>query len=188
MIPEDNRVITSKEQILKRFPDVFKRIGKFPGKPYQIQLDAEVPPKQTTCRPKPIYLKDSFKQELDKMLKAGVLKPVQEATPWINKFVLLESTDKQGKPTLQICLDLTNLNKVIIREMYHFKTPEDIAHLLADSTVMTVLDCKKGCWHQELDEASSYLTTFNTEFGRYRYTVMPFSTTRVGDVFQRKLD
>ena len=51
-----------------------------------------------------------------------------------------------------------------------------------------VLDCKKGYWHQELDEASSYLTTFNAEFGRYQYTVMPFGATVVGDVFQRKLD
>ena len=31
---------------------------------------------------------------------------------------------------------------------------------------MTVLDCHKGYWHQQLDEQSSYLTTFNTEFGR----------------------
>ena len=51
-----------------------------------------------------------------------------------------------------------------------------------------VLDCKKGYWHQELDEASSYLTTFNTEFGSYQYTVMPFGATVVGDVFQRKLN
>ena len=113
---------------------------------------------------------------------------MQEATPWINSFVLIEGTDKQGKPKLWICLDPTNLNKVIIREPYHFKTLEDIAHLIADSTVMTVLDCKKGYWHQELDEASSYLTSFNTEFGRYRYTVMLFGTTITGDVFQRKLD
>ena len=51
-----------------------------------------------------------------------------------------------------------------------------------------MLDCKKGYWHQELDEVSSYLTTFNTEFGRYQYTVMPFSATVAGDVFQRKLN
>ena len=171
-----------------RFPDVFQGIGKFLGKPYQIQLDPKVPPKQTPCRPIPIHLKDTFKQEIDKMLKAGVLKPVQEATPWINSFVLIEGTDKQGKPKLWICLDPTNLNKVIIREPYHFKTLEGIAYLIAESTVMTVLDCKKGYWHQELDEASSYLTTFNTEFGRYGYTVMPFGATIVGDVFQRKLD
>ena len=122
------------------------------------------------------------------MLKAGVLKLVQEATPWINSFVLVEGTDKQGQPKLRICLDPMNLNKAIIREPYHFKTLEDIAHLIADSTVMTILDCKKGYWHQELDKASSYLTTFNMEFGRYRYTVMPFGTTITGNVFQRKLD
>ena len=77
------------------------------------------------------------------MLKAGVLKPLQEATPWINSFVLIKGTDKQGKPKLHICLYPTNLNKAIIREPYHFKTPEDIAHLIADSSMMTVLDCKK---------------------------------------------
>ena len=93
-----------------------------------------------------------------------------------------------ASPNSRICLDPTNLDKAIVREPYHFKTLEDISHLLADATVLMVLDCKKGYWHQELDEESSYLTTFNTEFGRYRYTVMPFGATVVGDVFQRKLD
>ena len=188
MISEDTQLITRKEQIMTRFPNVFKGIGKFPGKPYKIQLDPRVPPKQTPCRPVPIHLKEAFKAEIDKMLKAGVLKPIQEATPWINSFVLVEGTDQQGKPKVRICLDPTNLNKAIIREPYHFKTPEDISHLLANATMLTVLDCKKGYWHQELDEASCYLTTFNTEFGRYRYTVMPFDATVAGDVFQRKLN
>ena len=66
--------------------------------------------------------------------------------------------------------------------------PEDIAHLLADACVMIVCNCKKGYWHQKLDEASSYLTIFNTDLGRYRYTVMPFGIAVAGDVFQRKLD
>ena len=122
------------------------------------------------------------------MLKAGVLKPVQGATPWINSFVLVKSKDKQGNSKLHIYLDPTNLNKVIVREPYHFKMPEDIGHLLADSCVMTLLYCKKGYRHQELHEASSYLATFNTEFGCYRYTVMPFGATVAGDVFQHKLD
>ena len=53
---------------------------------------------------------------------------------------------------------------------------------------MTVCNCKKGYWHQKLDEASSFLTTFNTEIGRFRYTVMSFGATVAGDVFQCKLD
>ena len=122
------------------------------------------------------------------MLQAGMLKPLTEATPWINSFVLVESKNKAGNHKLRICLDPTNLNKAIIREPYHFKTPEDIAHLIARACTWTVLDCQKGYWHQQLDEQSSYMTTFNTEFGRYRYTAMPFGVTVAGDVFQHKLD
>ena len=85
-IPKDNPLINRKEQIMAIFPDVFKGIGKFLDKHYEIQLDPKVPPKQTPCRPVPIHLKEAFKKEINKMLKAGVLKPVQEATPWINRF------------------------------------------------------------------------------------------------------
>ena len=122
------------------------------------------------------------------MLQAGVFKPVHEATPWINSFVLVEGKDKLGNLKLHICLDPTNQNKAVIREPHHFRTPEDITHLLADACIMTACDSKKGYWHQKLDEASSYLTTFNTELGRFRYTVMPFGATLAGDVFQCKLD
>ena len=71
------------------------------GKPYKIQLDPKVPPKQTPCRPVPIHLKEAFKAEIDKMLKAVVLKPIQEVTTWINSFVLVERTDQQSKPQTQ---------------------------------------------------------------------------------------
>ena len=117
------------------------------------------------------------------MLQAGVMKPVKEATPWINSFVIIEGKDKSGNLKLCICLDPMNLNKAIVCELYHFKTPEGIAHLIANSCVMTVCDCKKGYWHQELDEASSFLTTVNTELGRFWNTVMPFGITMAGDIF-----
>ena len=182
------KLVTSKEQILCDYPDVSEEIGSFPVPPYHIQVDSSVNPKQTPCHSIPVHLKEAFKQEVDKMLQAGVLKPVHEATPWINSFVLVESKDKLGNLKLHISLDPTNLNKAIIREPYHFRTPKDIAHLLADACIMTVCECKKGYWHQKLDEASSFSTTFNTEIGRFRYIVMPFGATVAGDVFQCKLD
>ena len=114
------------------------------------------------------------------MLKVGVLKPVHETSPWINSFVLAEGKNKSRVLKFEICLDPTNLNKVIVWEPYHFKTSEDIAHLLVDACIMTVCDCKKGLHH--------FLTAFNTELGRFRYTVMPFGVTVAGDVFQCKLD
>ena len=86
---QSSKLITSKDQIMAQYPDVFEGIGKFPGSPYTIHLDLSVPPKQTPCWPVPIHLEESFKKETDKMLQAGILKPVTEVTPWINSFVLV---------------------------------------------------------------------------------------------------
>ena len=150
------KLVRSKEQILQSYSDVFDGIGHLPGSPYHIQLDSSITPKQTPCQLIPIHLKEAFKQELDKILKAGVVKPVHQATLWINSFVLAEGKDNSGNLKLRICLDLTNLNKAIMHEPYPFMTPEDIAHLLVEACVMTICDCKKGCGHQQLDEASFF--------------------------------
>ena len=138
------KLVTIQSQILKEFPDVFEGIGKFPGPPYHMHVDPGVTPKQTPCRPIPIHLKDAFQKEISKMLQAGILVPVTKATPWINSFVLVESRDNQGQGKLRICFDPTNLNKAITREPYHFCTPEDIFHMLADASILTVCECKKG--------------------------------------------
>ena len=121
------------------------------------------------------------------MLQACILKPVHQATPWTDSFALLEGKDNLGKLMLRICLDPTNLNKAIVQEPYHFITPEDISHLCAEACVITVCDCRKGFWHQQLDEAPFFFTMFNAELGRFCYTVMLFGATVAGDVFQCKL-
>ena len=156
-------IVTQKEEIKALYSDVFEGIGCFPGKPYHINLDQSVTPVQTQCRPVPVHLKEVFKQEINKMLYAGILKSVEKVTPWINSFVLVKGKNPDGSIKLRICLDPTN--KAVICKPYCSNTPEDIAHLLANAKVITVTDCSKGFLHQELDEASSYLTTFNTEFG-----------------------
>ena len=60
------------------------------------------------------------------MLHAGILKPVEKATPWINSFVLVEGKNPDGSIKLRICLDPTNLNKAVIHEPYCSNTPEDM--------------------------------------------------------------
>ena len=182
------KMVRRKADIKEYYADVFEGVGRFPGPPYHIQLDRKVPPKQTPVRLDPVHLKEAFKQELDKMLQAGQLKPVHEATPWINSYVIVEGKDKLGRLKPRICLDPKNLNVAVIREPWFSKTPDDIAHLLADACIITTTDCTKGFWHQPLDEESSYLTTFCTEYGRFQFTIMPFGITVAGDVFQRKLD
>ena len=179
-IPRRVKIVKLKEQIQEQYPELFKGIGWFPDEPYHIHVNQSITPKQTPCRPIPVHFKQTFWQEIEKMLGARVIKPVHEATPWINSFDLVESTDKSnGKPKLWIYLDLTNLNTAIIHEPYCFWTPEDIAHKLVGATVITVLNCSKGYWHQLLDDESSNLTTFNTEIGWFQFTVMPWDHDKV---------
>ena len=125
---EAPKLITSKDQILHEYLELFEGIGNFLGPPYHIQINPSAAPKQTPCHPIPVHLKVAFKHEISKMLQARVLAPVNEATPWINSFVLVERKDKLGNLKLCICLDPTNLNKAITKEPYHFQTPEYIAH------------------------------------------------------------
>ena len=42
-------LITSKEQILANYSDVFDGIGHFPVPPYQTQVDSSVTSKQPPC-------------------------------------------------------------------------------------------------------------------------------------------
>ena len=113
------------------------------------------------------------------MLQAGYIKPVHEATPWINSFIIVKGKDKQWRLKIRICLNPTNLNGSVIC---------DIAHMLVDAVIITAIDCTKVFGYEALDEESSYLTTFGTEFWRFRFTVMPFGISVAGDVFQRKLN
>ena len=56
-------IITSKEQILSKYLDIFESIGKFPSPPYNIQVDMNITLKQTPCRPVLIHLKEAFKKK-----------------------------------------------------------------------------------------------------------------------------
>ena len=64
-----SKLITSKEQILVTYVDVVDGIGCFPSPLFHIQVGLGVTPKQTTCQPIPVYLKEAFKKEIDKMLQ-----------------------------------------------------------------------------------------------------------------------
>ena len=105
--------LTSLDEIKVWYKEIFEGIGMFPGKPYHINTDLSIPPKQLTCQPVPVHQQDEFKKQLNEMLDAGAITEVQEATPWINSFVIVE-TVKDGKMKLRICLDPKPLNKAII--------------------------------------------------------------------------
>ena len=96
--------------------------------------------------------------------------------------------NKKSNGKIRLCLDPQPLNKALKRCHYPIPTIEDVLPDLANEKVFTKLDCKNGYWQVKLDKDSSTLTTFNTPFGRYKWTRMPFGISPAGEIFQRRLD
>ena len=94
---------------------------------------------------------------------------------------------KANGAKLRICLDPKDLNRAVQRENYPLPTIEDIATRLHGAKVFTKLDVRNGFWHVKLSEESSYLTTFNSPFGRYRWKRLTFGISSASEVFQRKM-
>ena len=66
-------------------------------------------------------------------------------------------------------------------------TIEEVVADLPQAKVFSVLDATSGYWQVKLDEASSKLCIFNTPFGRYRFTRLPFGIKSAPVVFQNHM-
>ena len=186
------RLVTINEHNLHRvasvalsddFADVFdKDIGTLQGEVH-LRTDDSVIPTVMPTRRIPIAVRPKLEEELNRLVKLGVIAPVEEPTPWVNQIVITQK--KSGE--LRICLDPRELNKALMREHYTLPVLDDVLHELKDSRVFTKADLSAGYWHVMLDRESSVLTTFQTCFGRYRFLRLPFGTCVSSEIFQKKL-
>ena len=83
----------------------------------KIPLKADAKPvKQRPYRLNPKY-KEKFRMELDKMLAAGIIEPVEESK-WVSPMVVQEN---KTKGEIRICVDLRKLNDACLHDP--FPTP-----------------------------------------------------------------
>ena len=174
----------SKEYVPSTFGDVFDGIGTLPGGEYHLKLKQNATPVQHAPRQVPEKKKDSYRAELERLTKEGIIVKEDNHTPWINSIVPAVKPDG----SIRLCLDPKDLNRSLERNPYYMKTVDELSAELSGCTVFTAMDAKQGYWHIPLDEESSILTTFNTPWGKYRFTRLPFGLNVSGDVFQERLD
>ena len=168
------------DQLIEQYKDTFSGLGCLPGQ-YHIDVDETFPPEKHAPRRVPVALKKELKDHLEMLVAQNVITPVKEPTKWINSMVAVR---KPGK--IRLCIDPKHLNKAIKRPHYPLPTIEDILPKLKNAKVFSVLDAQKGFWQIELDESSSFLTTFWTPFGRFRWLRMPFGISSAPEEFQRR--
>ena len=175
--------IKDKYDLQARFPDRFTGIGKFPGT-FHITLQQDARPVVHPPRKLPIHLKDELEEKLHRMEKIGVIKKVTDPTDWVSSLAVSRKSNGQ----LRVCFDPKDLNRATICTHHKVPTLEELTHKLHGAQVMSKLDARHGYWSVVLDEDSSFLTTFNSLFGRFRYLRLPFGLNVSQDILQLKMD
>ena len=190
-----SRLSLTKQDILSQYSGCFEGIGHFSGDPYKFHLKPDHKPARHAPRKVPVHLETAFKEEIDSLVKQGILEEVKEHTDWVNSYVIVEkdtgnhhSPNHTVKKKLRICLDPRDLNEALEREPYHTSSVDEITAKLQGMTVFTIVDLKKGYWMVVLHPDSRRLTYIALPFGSFQWTHLPIDTVVAQDIFQSKLD
>lgn len=162
----------------------FQGLGKIPGLT-KITLKPGSEPVIARQRRFAQSILPRIRKTLDQMEELKVITPVSEPTPWVSNMIAVEKHNNQRD--IRICLDPKHLNDCIIIPKYYIPSTEEILSQLTNCCYFTVLDLSNGFWQLLLDEESSYLTTFQTPFGRYRYLRLCFGINSAPELFMKKI-
>ncbi|XP_046862058.1 uncharacterized protein K02A2.6-like [Xenia sp. Carnegie-2017] len=149
---------------------------------HHISVNPNVKPTIHPPRRVPVAMGTKIKEEFERMQHMGVIDPVEKPTEWVSSMVTVEKPNK-----LRIFIDSRHLNEAIQREHYPLLTIEEVVSRLPGAKIFSVFDAASGFWQIPLDEDSSYLTTFNTPFGRYKFNRLPFGISSAPEVFQKAM-
>lgn len=165
------------------YPQLFSGLGTMSGE-YTIRMkQGAIPFAIFAPRRIPIPLKNSIKVELAKMVKSHVIRKVDGPTKWCAGMVPVVKPSGE----VRICVDLTQLNKSVLRERFVLPTVDDALGQLAGATYFSKLDANSGFHQVKLAKESQELTTFITPFGRYCFQRMPFGITSAPEYFQKRM-
>ena len=166
------------------FPELFQGLGKL-EETCSIKLKEDAVPLHIfTLRKIAHPLLPQVKKEIDRMLSQGVISEMTEPTEWCAGMVVVP----KPSGSVRICVDLTELNKAVKREVHPLNSVDQDLAQLTGSKYFTKLDARSGFWQIPLSEESRKYTTFLTPFGRYCFNRLPFGISSTSEIFQRRMN
>ena len=136
--------------------------------------------------PVPFHWKKQVKSDLDRDVRLGIIEqvPQGEVSEWCSRMVV--AAKASGKPRRTV--DFQDVNKSTYREIHHTPSPINLVASIPSGKRKTVLDAWNGYHSLTLDPESKELTTFITEWARYRYCRGPQGYHGTGDAYTRRFD
>lgn len=169
--------------VVARYADLFDgKLGLLEGDVH-LEADPNIAPVQMPLRRLPVALRDRVEAELRKMVDDDVIAPVTKPTRWVSALLVVAKQDGG----IRICVDPIPLNRALQRSVYYMPTIDDVLPKLSNAKIFSTVDAKSAFWQLKLDEDSSYLTTFETPFGRYRWLRLPYGVSPAPEIFQARI-
>ena len=180
--PIDETKSVKIQELLGKFGDVFTDVpGKTELIEFKIKLTTTDPVKSKAYQV-PHAVRETVKQEIDAMMKLGVIEKSESA--YASPIVLVHKPD--GK--VRFCIDYRKLNAITVFDPEPIPNVEDLLGQISDGKFFTKLDLAKGYWQIPVMKEDREKTAFVTsEGGLFQFTVLPFGLVNAPAVFSRMM-
>ena len=107
--------------------------------------------------------KEKVKDEIDKMLAAGIIEPVEESE-WVSPMVVQE---KKTKGDIRIYVDLHKLNNASLYDPFPTPFNDEVLDNMGGQEVYSFTDVFSGYHQIRMHPPNRHKTTFATEWGSF---------------------
>ena len=173
------------QAILSQHANVFlPELGMVKGVTAKIHVDPQACPRFCKPRSVPFAMKQKVEEELERLLKEGIIEPVQ-FSEWAAPIVPVRKNDG----SVRICSDYRmTINQAAKLDAYPLPKIEDLFTSLSGGVYFTKLDLSHAYQQLQLDETSRPYVTINTHKGLFQYTRLPFGVSSAPAIFQRTME
>jgi Reverse transcriptase (RNA-dependent DNA polymerase)/RNase H-like domain found in reverse transcriptase/Integrase zinc binding domain/Integrase core domain/Chromo (CHRromatin Organisation MOdifier) domain len=119
--------------------------------------------------------------ELDKLIKAGKIKPSN--SPYGAPVLFVPKPDG----TLRFCIDYRELNKQTIKDRHPLPHITDMLDAMEGATTFSTIDLTVGFYQVPVAPEDREKTAFVTHCGQFEYVVMPMGLCNAPSEFQRRM-
>ena len=172
-------------QIIDKHTAVFQPgLGELKGQ--KVHLSVDLTTQSVFCKPRPVpfALRDRVNDEIDRLAKLEVFRPITHAQ-WAATLVPVLKSDKRS---IHLCGDYkVIINRAAQADQFAMPSAGSIFARLAGKRLFAKLDLSKAYTQLVLDDESQLLAAVNTPKGLFAVTRLPCGTSTSSQIFQCEL-